>query len=241
MDLTVLHCCNHVLCVAKPAGLPVVPDASGDESLLDVARAWVKAEFRKPGDVFLGVVHRLDRPVSGVVCFGRTSKGAARLSESFRTGAAEKRYVAVAGGSPRHPAGSGSLAVEHWLRKDGDRNVVKIVPEGTAGARHAHSEVEVLGARTGGPLGQETLLGMSPITGRSHQLRVAAASLGAPLLGDLKYGAPGALPDRSVALHAWSLRVPHPTRDEVVAVQAPPPGQPWWSGWSPLARMLRGD
>ena len=104
MDLNVLHCCNHVLGVVKPAGLPVVPDASGDPSLLDGAKAFLKREFSKPGDVFLGVVHRLDRPVSGVVCFGRTSKGAARLSESFRSGEAETTSLAVTSRSPWRPS-----------------------------------------------------------------------------------------------------------------------------------------
>jgi len=226
--LDVLHCCNHVLCVAKPAGLPVVPDASGDESLLERARAWVKAEFKKPGDVFLGVVHRLDRPVSGVVCFARTSKGAARLTASFRDGVAEKTYVAVTS----EPAPAGSAAVEHWLLKDGGRNVVSIVPEGTSGAKLARTELRVLETKRG-----RSLVELHPISGRSHQLRVAMASLGAPLEGDLKYGATEPLPDRSVALHALRLRVPHPTRDGFVEVTTPPPNLAVWRGWKPLADL----
>lgn len=216
--LEILHVSNHVLCVNKPACLPVVPDSSGDESLLDEAKAWVKAEFSKPGDVFLGVVHRLDRPVSGVVCFARTSKGAARLAESFRTHAAEKTYEAVLSKALRGDL-AGEGAIEHWLLKDTARNVVRVVPEGTRGAKLAKTTYRLTSGRTH--------VELSPVTGRSHQLRVAMASLGSPLVGDLKYGAPSPLPDKSIALHARRLVVPHPTQDEAVDVTAElPPGWP---------------
>ncbi|MEM1450172.1 MAG: RNA pseudouridine synthase [Planctomycetota bacterium] len=224
-DLDVLHCCNHVLCVAKPAGMATVPDASGDESLLDRSRAWIKREFDKPGAVFLGVVHRLDRPVSGVVCFGRTSKGAARLTASFRDRATEKSYVAVLERDP----GFDRRDVEQWLLKDERRNVVSVVPEATPGARRALTEVRVLARARG-----RCLVGLRPVTGRPHQLRVAVSTLGAPIVGDLKYGADAPLEDRSVALHALRLRVPHPTRDEVVDVRARPPALDVWRGWDAL-------
>ena len=225
--LEVLHCCNHVLCVAKPAGLPVVPDSSGDESLFDRAKTWVKAEFHKPGDVFLGVVHRLDRPVSGVVCFARTSKGAARLTACFREKTAEKTYVAVTT-APLEPQQG---TIEHWLLKDTARNVVRVVGESVAGAKHARTEYRVLESRGG-----RDLVELRPITGRSHQLRVALASLGAPLAGDLKYGAPEPLADKSVALHARRLRISHPTREETIDVTAALPALAIWRGWSVLGR-----
>lgn len=223
MALEVLHCCNHVLGVVKPAGVPVVPDSSGDRSLLDEAKAFLKREFDKPGEVFLGVVHRLDRPVSGVVCFGRTSKGAARLSESFRVGAAEKSYVAVTSRPVREDRG----VVEHWLLKDASRNTVRVVEPGTPGAKLATTRYERAADRGG-----RSLVRLTPVTGRSHQLRVAMASLGAPLCGDLRYGAEAALPDRSVALHALALEVQHPTRPEAVSLRAPLPGLEVWRGWS---------
>lgn len=218
-SLEVLHACNHVLCVNKPPGLPVVPDSSGDESLLELARAWVKVEYRKPGEVFLGVVHRLDRPVSGVVCFARTSKGAARLGESFRTKTARKSYVAITV-SPRPEGVAAAGTIEHWLLKDSARNVSRVVREGTQGAKLARSEYRFT---RGG-----TRVELSPVTGRSHQLRVALASLGTPILGDLKYGAERPLPDKSIALHARRLVLPHPTRDELVDVVAPPPSNGVW-------------
>lgn len=225
MDLDVLHCCNHVLCVAKPAGLPVVPDESGDLSLYDVAKAFLKREFNKPGEVFLGVVHRLDRPVSGVVGFGRTSKGAARLSESFRTGAAVKTYLAVTS----RPLAQREGVIEHWLLKDTARNTVRVVEPETPGAKRAETRFHRLEDRRG-----QSLVRLSPITGRSHQLRVAMASLGAPLCGDLRYGAESPLPDRSVALHARELQVPHPTRPEAVSVRAGLPDLALWRGWREL-------
>ena len=118
VELEVLHCDNHVLATVKPAGVACVPDDSGDESLLDRARAWVGERYAKPGAVFLGVVQRLDRPVSGIVVFGRTSKGAARLAEQFRAGRASKRYLGVVAGTPS--SAGGELA--HWLAKDAVRN-----------------------------------------------------------------------------------------------------------------------
>lgn len=217
--LDVLLVDNHVLAVSKPAGLLVAPDASGDPSLLDLAREWIRVEFAKPGDVFLGLVHRLDRPVSGVVVFGRTSKGASRLSESFRERRAEKTYWGVVPHAPRGASG----VIEHWLAKDEARNVVRVVAADTVGAQHAVTRWRTLEVVAG-----RALLELTPETGRPHQLRAACAALGTPLLGDLKYGAREPLSDATVALHARSLRVPHPTRPEFLDLVARPPGLPVW-------------
>ncbi len=215
----VLFVDNHVFAVAKPAGMPVAPDASGDASLLDLARAWVAAEFAKPGAAFLGLVHRLDRPVSGVVVFGRTSKGASRLSESFRERTAAKHYWGVSDRAPRAAEG----VVEQWLLKDAARNIVRVAREGDVGAQLAVTRWSVLERR-----GDRCLLALEPETGRPHQLRVAAATLGCPLLGDLKYGARAALPDASVALHAHALELPHPTRPERLRFAARAPALEVW-------------
>lgn len=221
MPLEVLHSCNHVLCVAKPAGVPTVPDDSGDESLLERAKAWIAVEFDKPGAVYLGVVHRLDRPVSGVLAFARTSKAAARLTGAFQGRVAKKSYIAVTETPPERSEGT----VEQWLVKKGSKNVVRVASEHAPGARFARTRYRTI-ARSG-PL---TLLDLRPETGRPHQLRVAMASLGAPLVGDLKYGAREPLTDKSVALHALRLALPHPTRDETVTVWTPPTSDaalPW--------------
>lgn len=222
----VLHADNHLLVLAKPAGWPTVPDASGDQSLLGYAREWVRERGAKPGNVYLGVVHRLDRPVSGVVVIARTSKAAARLSAQFRAGMTAKRYWGVSDRAPvAGPGGAADAGVlEHWLRKDQIRNVAAVVATGTPGARLARTAWRVVERSADG----RVLIEFVPDTGRAHQLRVAAAALGAPLLGDLKYGAAVPLPDRSVALHAAALTVEHPTRHEPVTFEVPPPMTPWW-------------
>ncbi len=226
MTPEVLSVDNHLLFVAKPAGLATVPDESGDESLLEWAKAWVAREFAKPGAVFLGVVHRLDRPVSGVVLFARTSKAAGRLSAQFRARAVRKLYVGVGAGRPS--AQQGELV--QWLEKDEVARRVRPVRSGTTDAREAVTRWRVLAERDG-----RTLFAFEPLTGRPHQLRAAAAALGTPLLGDLKYGAAAPLADRSVALHAVSLCVEHPTRGEPIEVRLPPSGP----AWEPFAEFLR--
>jgi 23S rRNA pseudouridine1911/1915/1917 synthase len=243
--LDVVYCDNHLLVVAKPAGIPTVPDASGDVSLLDLAREWVRAKFDKPGDVFVGVVHRLDRPVSGVLVFARTSKAAARLAAQWRSRAAHKLYWAVgerrlarraAPRSKRAPRANASDAtvgsaastdaggvVEQWLAKDERTNRVQSVAPGAPGARRAITSWRVLERARG-----RTLYELAPATGRPHQLRACAAALGTPLLGDLKYGAREPLADRSIALHARELELDHPTRRERMRFRAPPPRGPEW-------------
>jgi len=220
--MRVLFVDNHVLVVEKPAGLPVVPDSSGDESLLERARAWVKQEYGKPGNVFLGVVHRLDRPVSGVVVFARTSKGASRLSQAFRSRAVEKLYWGVGAGAP--PGSEGVL--EQWLWKDEARNVVRVLAGERPGALQARTRWRVLQRRAED--GPRCLLELRPETGRPHQLRVAAASLGCPLLGDLKYGARAPLPDKSIALHAHALAFPHPTKPTGLRFECDAPATDVW-------------
>lgn len=219
MQLDVLHVDNHLLALAKPAGVAVVPDDSGDESLFDAAKTWIAREFDKPGAVFLGVVHRLDRPVSGVVLFARTSKAASRLSRQFRESRARKTYWAVSKAAPSGDAG----VVEHWLAKDEATNRVSVVDEHVDGAKLARTSWRVVSRAHA-----LVHFDLEPATGRPHQLRVALASLGCPLLGDLKYGAREALPDQSVALHAAALEVAHPTRGELVRIECPAPQRAWW-------------
>jgi 23S rRNA pseudouridine1911/1915/1917 synthase len=200
--LEILHSDNHLLVVVKPSGVPAVPDETGDESLFDRAKEWVRQEFEKKGDVFLGIVHRLDRPVSGVMVFARTTKGASRLSEQFRTRVAHKSYWGVGAGDA--PAESGALS--QWLVKDARTNTVRVETRPSRAAKQAITRWKVLERRNG-----RTLYQLEPETGRPHQLRVACAALGTPLLGDLKYGAPEPLPDKSIALHAFALEIEHPT------------------------------
>ena len=224
MSLAILHVDNHLLAVVKPAGVPLVPDASGDESLFDRARDWVRTTYAKPGEAWLGVVHRLDRPVSGVVLFARTSKAARRLSAAFRAREVEKTYWGV---GERMPPGEEGV-LEHYLWKDREKNRVSVVERERAGAQLARTHWRVL-ARAGSGEGARVLLELLPVTGRGHQLRVAAAALGCPLLGDLKYGARAPLPDKSIALHARKLVVPHPTRPARMTFACDPPELAIWS------------
>ncbi len=217
--LEVLLCDNHLLVVEKPAGLPSVPDSSGDESLLERAKAWVKQRYAKPGAVFLGVVQRLDRPVSGALVFARTSKSAARLAEALREQRAEKVYWALAEGAPREDSGE----LVQWLWKDEQKNKVHVCGKAREGAREARTRWRVLAREAG-----RTLYEFRPASGRPHQLRVAAATLGTPLLGDLKYGARAALPDQSIALHARELSFEHPTLGERVRCVAALPALADW-------------
>ncbi|MCP3916084.1 MAG: RluA family pseudouridine synthase [bacterium] len=230
-SLEVVHVDNHLLVVAKPAGLPSVPDASGDESLLERAKAWIAVEYNKPGAVFLGVVHRLDRPVSGVVAFARTSKAAARLTRSFREHAARKLYWAVSG-EPAQPELLEPVEIEQWLVKDAARNRVRAVEPGSDGARQAITKRRAIDQ-----VGGRVLWELRPETGRPHQLRVAMASDRLPLRGDLRYGADAPLPDRSVALHALHLSLPHPTRGATLCFAVPPPKARVWD--FPACRTAR--
>lgn len=219
-ELAVLWVDNHLLVVAKPAGLPSVPDESGDPSALDLGREWVRRRFEKPGNVYLGVVHRLDRPVSGVLAFARTSKAAGRLAAAFRSRSVEKLYWGVALRAPGAEQGE----LEQWLVKDRERNVVRAVAHGTPQAKLARTRWRVLARAADG----RTLLALVPETGRAHQLRVAVRSLGTSLAGDLKYGASTPLADASIALHARELVLDHPTSGERLRFEAEAPALPVW-------------
>ncbi len=225
-ELEVLFSDNHLLAVAKPAGVPMVADASEDESLQELARSFIRAEKRKLGNVFVGVVHRLDRPVSGVALFARTSKAAERLSAAFRERSVRKIYLAITEGRPRESSG----VLEQLLAKDEATNVVRVIAanaHGSADAKRAVTKWRVV-ASVGKGVSERALVELEPETGRAHQLRVALASLGAPIVGDLKYGARAPLADRSIALHARRLEFPHPTLGATVAIECPLPMREWW-------------
>lgn len=209
MTPTVLYEDNHCIAVLKPHGMLVQGDASGDENLLDAVKTLIKERDQKPGNVFLGLLHRLDRPVGGVVLFAKTSKGASRLSEQFRNRTIEKTYLAKVEGSPRESSGK----VVQWLLKNEEKNVVRAVPEGTNGALRGELEYEVIGSST---------IRIRPKTGRPHQIRVAMASLGCPIIGDKKYGAKTDF-GGNIALFAQKLVFFQPVTRERVEVSAPSP------------------
>jgi 23S rRNA pseudouridine1911/1915/1917 synthase len=219
-DLHVLFEDNHLLAVAKPAGLLVQGDRSGDVTLLVLAKDYLRKKYVKPGNVFLGLVHRLDRPVSGVVLLARTSKAASRLGRQFREGRVGKTYLAVVVGSPSPPEAELVAYLAGRVDNQG-RTEARRQPFG--GAKQAQLRYRVLACQEG-----YTLLEVEPATGRRHQIRAQLALAGWPILGDVKYGAPGRLPGRIIALHARRLQVAHPVGGRTVTLNVePPPDWPW--------------
>lgn len=211
---------NHCLVLAKPAGVLMAGDETGDESLLDIGKQYIREQYSKPGNVYLGVVHRLDRPVSGVALFARTSKAAGRLSAQFRDGQVEKVYVAWVNGVPDSDSG---LLTDHLL-KDTARNVSRVVPPGTSGAKAARLSYQVVRTEA-----RRSLLELRPQTGRPHQIRVQLSSRGWPILGDVKYGGPRCANPRAIALHARALTIQHPTQKHDVCVTEEAPST--WRKW----------
>lgn len=202
---------NHLLAVLKSAGVLTMGDDTGDETMADIAREYLRVRYNKPGNVFLGVVHRLDRPVSGVLLFARTSKAASRLSDQFRKGSVRKLYHAVVDGPVREP----EATLTDWLIKDSDSNFVRNVSKSTPGAKESILKYRVLSSD-----GAQTHLEVEPLTGRSHQIRVQLASRGMPVIGDVKYGSNTEL-GHEILLHAKSLEFDHPTKKNRVNVTAP--------------------
>ena len=209
---------NHCLAVAKPAGALTTHYQGREETVDRALKAYLKEKHGKPGNVYLGVVHRLDKPVSGVLLFARTSKAAARLAEQFREGSVEKVYWAVVEGELGRQAGT----LEDWLLKDEQRGRVEIVEPRTEGARQA-----VLHYQLRGQHGGLSWLELRPQTGRRHQLRTQLAHHDFPIYGDAKYGAVHTF-SPGIALHARSLTFLHPVRYEPVTLTAEVPRS--WRG-----------
>ena len=210
---------NHCLAILKPAGVLTMGDQTGDVSAVDLAREYLRTKYDKPGNVFVGVVHRLDRPVSGVLLFARTSKAASRLSEQFRMHSIRKVYHAVVEGRP--PQRQGELI--DWLVKSEASNTSRVVKPGSRGqetddtAKQARLTYRCLKSVAG-----VSLLEIDLQTGRSHQIRVQLSSRGMPICGDAKYGSQTRL-DGWLALHAASLTFEHPTLHEPITISAPHP------------------
>jgi len=201
---------NHCLAIAKPAGALSTHYEGREETMDRLVKAYLKEKYQKPGNVFLGVVHRLDKPVSGVLLFARNSKAAARLAEQFRQGSVEKIYWAVVEGDVPRQAGS----LEDWLKRDKVQGRVEVEEPRTPGSRLALLHYEKLSMHGG-----LSLVEVRPQTGRTHQLRVQLAHHGQPIYGDAKYGSVHTF-ERAIALHARSLTFLHPIRNEPISLMA---------------------
>lgn len=223
MQIQVLYEDNHLIAVNKPAGWLVQGDITGDTTLADWVKVYIKNRYQKPGDVYLGIIHRLDRPVSGAVIFARTSKGLERMNRLFRDREVQKTYWAVTVERPDPLTGE----LVHYLTKDRERNIAKAYDQQSRrakGAKESKLTYELIGE-----IGEHHLLRVHPLTGRPHQIRVQLAKMGWPIRGDLKYGAPQANPDMSIHLHCRSLEFIHPIKKEKVLIKADPPSEQIWN------------
>lgn len=204
---------NHLIAINKRAGQLVQPDNDfTEESLEDFVKEYVRVKYKKPGDAYLGVMHRLDRPVSGLCLFAKTSKALERMNKLFATREVQKTYYALVHGKPKDLTGT----LVHYLNKDTDKNIVHAYNNDKRGGVRAELSYSVM--RQAGGL---TLLEVKPITGRPHQIRVQLSKIGHPIIGDLKYGSNKTNPDRSICLHALSLEFVHPVKKEKVKIEAP--------------------
>lgn len=214
---------NHLLIVNKSAGILVQGDITGDAPLVDLCKEYIKKKYEKPGAVFLGVVHRIDRPVSGIVVLARTSKSLERMNALFREKQTKKTYWAITHRKP--PTQHGTLI--HWLVKDEQKNKTTAYAQEKAGALHSELNYAVLAQK-----GNQWLLEVNPLTGRPHQIRVQLASMGCPIKGDVKYGSPDANEDGSICLHARRLEFVHPVKKEMVVFEAPLPKTRFWENFT---------
>jgi 23S rRNA pseudouridine1911/1915/1917 synthase len=210
---------NHLLIVNKPAGMLVHEDETGDKTLMDYAKEYIKEKYNKPGEVFMGLVHRIDRPVSGLVVLARTSKGLERMNELFRERKVQKAYWAIVRKKPENKKGK----LTHWLLKDEKKNIVIAYD-----APYKEAQKSELNYRVIGHLNGYTLLEIEPISGRPHQIRVQLAKIGCPIRGDLKYGYPTANKDKSINLHSRKLFFEHPVKKEKMLCIATLPKDPFW-------------
>ena len=219
-NLEVLFEDNHLIAINKRAGDLVQGDQTGDTPLGEVVKAYLKEKYDKPGAVFLGVIHRLDRPTSGIVVFARTSKALSRMNALFKEKQVQKTYWAVV----QNPPPSQSERLIHWLERNPKQNKSYAFGQGARNRKKA-----VLTYRMLKSLDRYFLMEIELETGRHHQIRAQLAAIGCPIKGDLKYGFPRSNPDGSIHLHARRLEFVHPVARSPVSILAPPPEDPLWN------------
>lgn len=218
--LEVLYEDNHIIVVVKPQNIPTQEDESKDLDLLTMVKNYIKEKYNKPGNVYVGLVHRLDRPTGGVMVFAKTSKAADRLCEQMRNGEFKKRYLAVVLGKPKEKR----MKLINYLAQHPRTNVVQVVPELSSTAKRAELEYEVLDVKE-----KVSLVDVSLLTGRKHQIRVQMKHIGCPIYGDVKYGGDKLAKGHNLALWAYELKFVHPTKQENMTFKVYPPEDriPW--------------
>ena len=217
--MEVLYEDNHIIIVSKRAGEIVQGDKTGDAPLSDIVAAYLKEKYSKPGNVFVGVPHRLDRPVSGIVVLAKTSKALSRLNEMFRVGSVDKRYLAIVKNCPKQPEGR----LENWLVRNEKQNRSYAYDKEVPGSKKAALNYRLVASSV-----NYHLLEIELLTGRHHQIRCQLAKMGCPIKGDLKYGAERSNPDGSISLHAYHVTFEHPVSHAMIDVKAPLPEASLW-------------
>lgn len=221
--MTVLYEDNHIIIVNKESGEIVQGDKTGDVPLSEIVKAWIKEKYNKPGNVFLGVVHRLDRPVSGVVVFAKTSKALARLNAMFaKHDEVRKTYWALTKKRPEEEQGT----LTHWLVRNEKQNKSYAYD-----AERPNSKKAILNYKVIGSTDRYTLIEVELLTGRHHQIRCQLAKIGCPIKGDLKYGAERSNPDGSISLLARKVEFVHPVSKELIMIEAPLPDDALWQNF----------
>lgn len=218
-NLQVIYEDNHLIVINKRVGDIVQGDKTGDKPLSEVVKEYLKDKYQKPGDVFLGVVHRLDRPTTGIVVFAKTSKALPRLNALFATKEAKKTYWAIVKNPPPQPQGS----LTHWLKKDEKSNTSKAFLKEVPGSKKAILMYSLIKK-----LDRYFLLEINLQTGRHHQIRAQLSAIACPIKGDLKYGFERSNPDGGIHLHARYLEFIHPVKNELLKLEAPLPKDPVW-------------
>jgi len=215
----ILYIDNHVIAILKPPGIPAQEDESGDLCIGDYVKAYLKEKYNKPGDVYLGVLHRLDRPVGGIMILARTSKAAERLSTQFQNRSIEKKYMALVENIPR----VSEKTLVHFIYKLQGKNIMKASSHELPGSKKCTLRYKVI--ETGE---HSALLEVEPLTGRQHQIRVQLSEINCPIRGDIKYGSREPNPDKSICLFAQSITFEHPTTHEKITIKSPKPDSSWW-------------
>ena len=220
--MNVLYEDNHIIVINKAAGEIVQGDKTGDKSLCDTMKLYIKEKYAKPGNVFIGLPHRLDRPVSGIVVFAKTSKALERLNRMFSEGSVKKIYWAMTKEKPQQPEAD----IDSWILRNEKMNKSFSYPKEVKGAKRALLHYRQIDASQ-----NYNLIEVELKTGRHHQIRCQLASIGCPIKGDLKYGAKRSNPDGSISLHARYIEFIHPVSKELIAITAPLPGDRLWQSF----------
>ena len=225
--LSVLYEDNHLIAINKASGVLVQGDETGDVPLPELVKEYLREKYRKPGNIFAGVIHRLDRPVTGVVMLAKTSKALTRMNELFRSHDLTKIYWAIVTRRPPED----EMTLIHWLVKDKAKNITKAYENKKPDAQLAQLSFRLIGQTKG-----QYLLEVTPVTGRPHQIRSQLRAIGCPIVGDVKYGAPEPNADASICLHARSLTFVHPVQKEKITIAAPLPRTSRWREFEGIAR-----